>query len=87
MGVVATCPEKANGWPVASGLSWFVPPQRNSSSGRTSSKGGGGSVQVGAVPRPAQVPLAQRVYSGQSHSSSQLQPVASAPESSQVLVK
>src|SRR5687767_5701172 len=75
IGVVATCPDHANGLPSTIGSATLSPPQWNSSCGNTSSKGGGGSVQVGSTPVPVQAPVSHTVFSGQSQSSSQLQPI------------
>src|SRR5688572_16339481 len=85
-GVDVLCADHEKGLPAAFGLASSVPPQWNSRSGSTSSKGATGKLQVGSLPVPTHSPPSQVVNSGQSQSSSQLQPEASGFESSQLLV-
>jgi hypothetical protein len=87
IGVETTWLASENGLPTAARFVPSVPPQWNSSAGGTSSNATGGSVHVGAVPRPTQVPASHVVCSGQSQSSSQSQPALLGSESSQLLVK
>src|SRR5690349_21691208 len=74
-GVDTTCADAPNGAGAAD-FAALSPPQWNSRLGSTSLKSAGGSVQVGAAPVPTHAPASHSVNSGQSQSSSQVQPVA-----------